>query len=493
MKVSEFLLNNAIKFPQKPAIIFKEKTLTFQELKNISFSLAGSLEKLGVKKNTKVGIFLPNSPEYILSYLAVYSLGGAVVPLDFIYTEDEIRNFLGHSDTEILIAKERKDLDLKRIKEDLNLKEIIFLEDFHSLIEENKDFTPKEEILYSDYSTIFYTSGTTGRPKGVLLNYKHLEGPAKSIEYFLNISDKDILLCSIPLSHSGGWVYLLLMLYFGTTLILQDRFIPLEFLKDIERYRVTLFWIVPAMYVALLTLKEFEKFDLQSLRYVVVFGAPSSPDLLKRFHKFCPQAYLLNGWGMTETSPPNTVLPLGSERIESVGKPLPWIEIKVFDEESREVEIGEIGELVIKGWPVMEGYYKDPQLTSEVMRGGWFHTGDLAKFDREGFLYIVGRKKEMIKVAGEIVFEPEIESVIHKHSDVAEVAVIGVPDKLRGEVPKAFVVLKEGSQITEDDLRHFCRQHLAHFKIPHYFEFLKELPKTRTGKIDKTSLKKKVG
>jgi len=180
---------------------------------------------------------------------------------------------------------------------------------------------------------------------------------------------------------------------------------------------------------------------------------------------------------------------MGAKKIESVGRPAPWVEVKIFDDSGKEVPVGSAGEVVVKSWVVTDGYFKDPGLTMETLKNGWFHTGDLGKFDAEGFLYIVGRKKEMIKVGGEIVFEPEVESVLHKNPDIAEAAVIGVPDKLRGEVPKAFVVLKEGKNIAEDDLRYFLRQHLAHFKVPHYFEFRSELPKNRIGKVDKEKLR----
>jgi len=185
-------------------------------------------------------------------------------------------------------------------------------------------------------------------------------------------------------------------------------------------------------------------------------------------------------------------LPMGSTNIESVGRPAPWIEVKVFstgDGAGKELPAGEVGEVAVKSWVVTDGYLKDEELTRQTIRNGWFYTGDLGRFDSEGFLYIVGRKKEMIKVGGEIVFEPEVESVLLKHPDIAEAAVVGVPDKMRGELPKAFLVAKEAKIISDEDLRFFLRQHLAHFKIPHYFEFRAELPKNRTGKIDKEKLR----
>ncbi|MDD5098097.1 MAG: fatty acid--CoA ligase family protein, partial [Candidatus Omnitrophica bacterium] len=228
-------------------------------------------------------------------------------------------------------------------------------------------------------------------------------------------------------------------------------------------YQVNFFWIVPSMYYALLQLKEFETFDLSSLRWIVTFGASNSPEALRRFQQFCPHTFLLNGWGLTETNAPTVVLPMGSKNIESVGRAAPWIQVKIFSDDDQDLPAGQIGEVVVKSWVVTQGYFKDEPLTRSTIRNGWFHTGDLGKFDAEGFLYIVGRKKEMIKVGGEIVFEPEVEASLQKHPDIAEAAVVGVADKLRGEVPKAFVVVKEGKSISTEDLRYFLRQHLAHF------------------------------
>jgi long-chain acyl-CoA synthetase len=235
-----------------------------------------------------------------------------------------------------------------------------------------------------------------------------------------------------------------------------------------------------------------EKFDLSSLRWVVVFGAPSSPDILARFHQYCPNAQLLNGWGMTETCPPNTVTPLGSKKIESVGKPSPQCEIKIFDDSEHEVPQGQVGEIVIRGWVIMDGYYKDAETTKSLMTNGWFHTGDLGKFDNEEYLYIVGRKKEMIKVAGQIVYAPEVEAAFYKHEEILEAAVIGIVDPLRGEAVKAFIVLKPESKLSPEDLRYFAKEHLANFKVPQSIEIRETLPKNRTGKIDKELLKQTV-
>lgn len=500
MDVRKILEERAKEFPAKSAVIFRDKRISYDELKEKSFRLADSLRKLGIKKGDKVAIYLPSCPEYIHSYLSIWCLGAVAVPLDFMLTQDELVSCLSHSDTKLLIAKHKANISFDSLKSNCPLLENIAschekaegALSFEELIASGSDQPAEVKISDKDYSIIFYTSGTTGKPKGVLINYLQLGAPPKSMSFFVNsdLTDKDKVLCALPFSHLGGLIYIQNMISFGFTLVLMERFIPVEFLKNIQQFKINAFWIVPSMYYALLQLKEFETFDLSSLRWMVTFGASNSPDALRRFHQYCPKAHLLNGWGMTETNAPTVVLPMGSQKIESVGKPAPWIEVKVFDDSGKEVPQGSSGEVVVKSWVVTDGYLKDPELTKETLKNGWFHTGDLGKFDEDGFLYIVGRKKEMIKVGGEIVFEPEVESAIHKHPDVAETAVVGVPDKLRGEVPKAFIVLKEGKAVSEEDLRYFCRQHLAHFKIPHYFEFKDSLPKNRTGKIDKELLRR---
>ncbi|MDD5464762.1 MAG: class I adenylate-forming enzyme family protein [Candidatus Omnitrophica bacterium] len=499
MNAARLLEQRAKEYGQKTAVIFRQEEISFARLKDRVFSLSASLLKLGVKPHDLVAIYLPNRPEYIVSYLAIWSIGACSVPLDFMLTEDEITSCLAHCQAKILITKHKAGISFANLKARLPLlKNIIFCQSedkeclsFEKLLEEGAKENPGIEINEKDPAIIFYTSGTTGKPKGVLINYAQLDAPPKSMAFFVNsdLSAKDTALCALPFSHLGGLIYIQNMLSFGLSLVLMERFMPLDFLKNVQNYKVNFFWIVPSMYYALLQLKEFETFDLSSLRWIVTFGASNSPDALRRFHQFCPKAYLLNGWGLTETNAPTVVLPMGSENIESVGRPAPWIEVKIFSESGQELPAGRIGEVAVKSWVVTDGYFKDAELTQETIRAGWFYTGDLGRFDVRGFLYIVGRKKEMIKVGGEIVFEPEVEAALQKYPDIAEAAVIGVADKLRGEAPKAFLVAKEGRKVCEEDLRYFLRQHLAHFKIPHYFEFCACLPKNRVGKIDKERLR----
>ena len=504
MEITHLLQDTAKRFKDKPAIIYpgprissqntgagKDKQISFEQLSQNVFKVANALRALGIKKHDKVGIYLPNCPEYVYSYLAIFCLGATGVPLDYMLKADELISCLSHSEAKFLIAKPN-DVSLDQIKAGVSsLEKIILSETLNGFLATTSDrFTP-ETISPKDPSLIMYTSGTTGKPKGILLNYRHLNGSTEAMKYFVDLTDKDVKLCALPLSHIGGFIYIQNCITFGIPLVLMGRFNPFEFLGLIEQFKVTCFHIVPPMYAAILSLKEIERFDLSSLRWVVVFGAPSSPDMLRRFHQHCPNAKFLNGWGMTETCPPNTVTPLNSDKIESVGRTSPNSEIKIFDENDKEVSHGHIGEIVIKGWVVMDGYYKDPDGTKELMKDGWFHTGDLGRFDDEGFLYIIGRKKEMIKVGGQIVYAPEVEAALQKHPSVSEVAVIGIPDKLRGEAVKAFVVLREKNRISSNDLKYFIKEHLAHFKIPQEIELRDVLPKNRTGKVDKEQLKYK--
>ena len=319
-----------------------------------------------------------------------------------------------------------------------------------------------------------------------MADYRSLGNAPETIK-FAGVELGGVSICALPLSHLGGFVYLQIALEFTMTIVLMERLIPLEFLKNIEKYKVTWFHLVPAMFNAILHLKEFEKYNLSTVKGVCIFGAPSHPNLIQRFGQYCPNATLWHGWGMSETAAPNTIT--DPAHIGSIGKPPPWFEVKIVDNNDKEVSLGKVGEIVCRGWPVMKGYYKEPRLTAQILRNGWLRTGDLGNIDKEGYLYIKGRIKDMIIVGGLNVYSPEVEHVIAENDKVKEVAVVGVPDKLRGEAIKAVVVLKEGAQADEKDIKAFCRSKLIHFKVPRIVEFRETLPKTRSGKVQKELLK----
>ena len=501
MDVKQLLNNNASRFKNKPAVIFKDKQITFGELFKTSEKLTKALISLGLAKGDKVAVFLPNSLEYIYAYLSVFLAGGVIVPLDARLSPEEIIHTLNHCEAKFLISSTFRNIPFSNIAKAVpSLKNIILsggkadvkidnieVSFVNPLLANSSDAVEIPEVKEDDPCAIFYTSGTTSKPKGVVWNYHHLDGAPTSMEHFVDLNENDVKLCCLPLSHVGGLVYLQNCVMYGITLVLMEQFIPPLFLKNIERYKVTCMHLVPTIFAAILNTKEFENVDLSSLRWVVVFGAPNNPAILERFNKYCPQASLINGYGLTETAAPNVVSPLG--RIDTVGKPAPSIELAIFDEENKSLKANEVGEVVMKGWPVMVGYFKEPELTQEVIKDGWFHTGDLGRIDTEGFLYIVGRKKDMIKVGGLIVYPVEVEHVLSKISGIQEVAVVGINDELRGEKVKAYIVTGGKEQISGDDVKSFCRKHLAGFKVPDVVEFRDSLPKTPSGKIKKSELR----
>ena len=438
---------------------------------------------------------MQSNRQIVISYFGIVKTGAIAVPLDHRLKIEEAYTLLNHCGAEFLITYPGKFFNPEEIKENVSsLKEIFITsgncENVISL-EEIKKFSPEypvEEIDENSICAIFYTSGTTGIPKGVIWNYKHLDSPMETFRYFKLFKEDGTFICPLPLSHNGGIVAVLLILE-GLKLILMEFFHPVEFLHSLIKHRINFMFLVPSMFTALINLKEFENVKLPHLRWAAVFGAPSSPDLLERFRKACPQAKLFSGYGLTESAAPNVLPPLERIKPGSVGIPVPWVEVKIVDDQGNEVKRGEIGEIIMKGWPITPGYYNQPELTQEVIRDGWLYTGDIGRFDEDGYLYIVGRKKEIIIVGGLNVFAPEVEGVIMKHPKVKEVAVVGVPDKLRGEAVKAVIVPKEGEDLTEKEIKNFCRKNLASYKVPTIIEFREELPKTGSGKIKKQLLK----
>ncbi|MDD3726470.1 MAG: AMP-binding protein [Candidatus Ratteibacteria bacterium] len=494
MNVGKILNEITEKKKDQDCLIFEDKIFRYQDVLEKTNKYANFFKSIGVEKGKKVAIFLYNCPEYVFSYLAIFKIGATGVPIDHRLKVNEICNILNHSQSEYLITYNFKDFNADEIKKSApSIKEIILIDEktSHTLsIGESENFSsffPTTDIDDNLISLIIYTSGTTGIPKGVIWTYKMLESPIESIRYFNLFKGGETTLCCIPFSHNGGIIYPILMVL-GAKLVLMKMYQPLLLLKNLLNWKVDFTFIVPTMLIGVLNLKEIDEFLLPDLKWAAVFGAPSSPDILEKFRKVAPHAKLFSGYGLTESSAPNFLHPLDRIKLDSVGMPVPWIEVKIIDEQGIEVKRGEIGEIIMKGWPITPGYYNQPDITREVIKDGWLYTGDIGKFDEDSYLYIVGRKKEMIKVGGLYVFTPEIEEVIYKHPKVREVAVIGVPDKLRGESVKAIIVPKE-KDLTEKEIKKFCRQYLASYKIPTIIEFRNELPKTGTGKIKKELLR----
>jgi acyl-CoA synthetase (AMP-forming)/AMP-acid ligase II len=488
MHVERELAERAAAFGGKPAIVCKDATITFAGLRDETLKMANALSRLGVGKGDRVAIYLPNSPEYILAFLAILVLGGVVVPIHY-GARRELAACLNHAGAKLLLTRQASDLDAAALaREAPALARIVGEEELRELAAGASATSPGLSLSGDDPAILFYTTGSTGRPKGVLWRLRHLDNAPRILRHFLKVDERDVTLCAVPLSHSGGLVYLQECVSLGTTVVLLPSFSPVHFVEAARAHGVTCFHIVPVILEALLRLPRAEERRLPAVRWVAVFGAPSSPEQIVAFKALCPNAALLSGYGLTETSPPTTLPPIDSLRPGSVGMPPPWIEMAILDEDDRELPPGRIGEVAFRGWIVAE-YYNEPELTRAAMRNGWFHTGDLGRRDEAGYLYICGRKKDVIIVGGLNVHADEVEFVLSGHPAVKEAAVVGVADARRGEQVKAVVVLKEGATATAQDLIAHCRQHLANFKVPRAVEFRETLPRLGIGKVDKNKLR----
>ncbi|PLB85555.1 hypothetical protein C0T31_10235 [Dysgonamonadaceae bacterium] len=504
--VRQLIIDAAEKFGTNTAFIENDKQIDFLTLKEDVFKLANSLQEMGFKKGDKMAIYLPNCIEYVYSYLAIYSLGCTVVPVDFFLTNVELTSIGRHCDLKGLITTKNVKFNLLELKENIpTLREIITIEEdpkyvfFWDLTQNTKNNLDDQDIDLNHTSSIFYTSGSTGMPKGAVWNYEHIHLGAEQLKCFcsyeglkniLKIDETERTISAIPFSHSGGILFIMVAIKYGMSTVIMPKFLPLHFIQLIEKWGVTGVWMVPPMFYAVLYLKDVNVYRLESLRWADVFGAPSSPDLLMRFAKLFPNAVIINGWGMTEIVPP--ISASTPANIRTVGKPVSDnVELKIFDEHDNEVAAGEIGEVVARGKSVFCGYYREPELNQEVLKNGWFYTGDLGRFDEQGYLYIIGKSKDTIKVGGELVWAAEIEEVLMKHPCVKEAAVIGIPDKLRGEVVKCFIVLREGIVLPPRYIMEYLKDRLAKFKLPKKIEYLDEMPKTGSGKINKAALKER--
>jgi len=501
--VRQLIIEAADKYGEKTAFISNNTEYNFLQLKESSFRLANSLLDLGYKKGDKIAIYLPNCIEYIFSYYAIYSLGCVVVPIDFFLSQNEVVAISNHCELKGLITTNNTKFNLLELRQSIpTLKDIITIEDnskflsFWRLATNSKPDLEDQNVTTDMMSSIFYTSGTTGMPKGAAWNYLHIHLGSEQYKYFgtykgledrFRIDETERLIAPIPFSHSGGVLYPMLAIKYGVSTVIMPQFNPYDFVKLVDKWQVTGFHMVPPMYYAILYLKEIKKYKLESIKWAAVFGAPSSPDLMMRFEKLCPNAVVVNGWGMTEVIPPTCLSTPGN--IKSIGKPSPNIEMKIFDSHDNEVKLGEVGELVVRGKSVFLGYYKEPDLNNEVFKNGWFYTGDLARNDDEGNFYIIGKSKDTIKVGGELVWAAEIEELLLKHPCVEEAVAIGIPDQLRGEVVKCYIALRDGVVFPKQYILEYMRENLAKFKVPKEIEYLDELPKTGTGKINKAALR----
>lgn len=494
MNVGKMLEESAKKYGDKTAFIFADEKISFSGTDRLVNNLANELKQRGITQGDCVSIFMSDSLEYPLVYFATLKIGAICVPLDIRLKKEELKAiFLDSQASTIFIDSQFKDL-FESIKSEFPfLKNIISKEtELQEILKKDSQRIPPAEVKEDDVALYCYTSGTTGKPKGVMLTFSNLNCFPNDMANVFEINENDTWLLTIPASHISGPIVFNMGITIGKTTAILGTFHPKKWLETVEKHQITGTHMVPPLANALLHLDEFHLHDLSRFKKVVLMGAYSSPALVKKFgEKFgLDRAY--QGYGLTETSPLITLEPFG----KSIGKPgtigpvVPGVEVKIVDDTGKEVSVGEIGEIITRGPHIMKGYHNEPDATAERIKNSWLYTGDLAKMDENGYFYIVGRKQDRINVGGLMVYVSEVENALHKHPKIKEQAVIGLPDERHGEKVCAFVVPKEGENLTPEEIITYCRKNLANFKVPHFVEIREHLPKTGTGKISKSELKK---
>jgi len=475
-------LKKVCSFSNDTAVFFEGNEITYGEiLANVSI-YESHLKAMGVKHGDVVGIMMPNSPEFIYGLLSIWKTGAIAVPINILLKKDEIKYIFEHSKMRAIIS-ESKFAEI--------FPEFVIAKKVDSVnIFDTAALAKPAEASADDVAVIIYTSGTTDNPKGVMLTYENLFSNVTSWFEVIEQGSQDTILISLPLFHIFGLTLTLLTTFYtGGRCVILSRFTPEEAIELIHMYKITIFPGVPTMFAQILNLQDLDVSKLNSLRFCISGGAPMPEKILNAFHKRF-KVPVLEGYGLTETSPLIAINPYGKQKIGSVGLPVPGIEVKVIDDNGVEVKTGKVGEIVVRGKNIMKGYYKMPDITGKAIQDGWFYTGDLGKTDEEGYIYIVDRKKDLIITGGYNVFPKEVEKVILSKPEVSETAVIGIPDPIKGEIIKAFVVLKEGAGCDEQEIIRYCKERIAPFKCPKIVEIVRNLPKNATGKILKKALRK---
>jgi long-chain acyl-CoA synthetase len=508
LRLYDMLANTAARYPHRRATIFAGHELTYEQLHRTVLLAMRALADAGVEAGDRIGIMLPNCPQYVIAFYAVTGLGAAVVQVNPMSTGSELLFLLQDSGCKILIVYDpllpvvqsvRSNTALERViavrfaasETQLDAGDVWFDELLASATGPGQpaDFDPEETL-----AVLQYTGGTTGRPKGAMLTHQNLVANAVQADSMLpgGITDDDVMVCALPLFHVYAMtVCMNYPVYTGTPILLVPRFNPQELVELIQKYRATLFPGVPTMYVALSQVLPPGSDALKSLRVCNSGGAPMPVKVMESFERLTG-AQVLEGYGLSEASPITHTNPSVEKRkVGSIGLPAPNTEARIVSlEDSRTtLPVGEIGELAVRGPQVMKGYWNRPEETARTLVDGWLLTGDIARFDEDGYTYIVDRKKDMIIASGYNVYPREVEEVLYRHPAVMEAAVIGVPDEYRGETVKAVVVLKPGQTATESELREWCRQYLSAYKVPTQVEFRTELQKTAVGKILRRTLR----
>jgi len=539
--LDQFLTDSAAKHPDHTAIIFgaavgsrvMDAGITYSQLNDLVNRFAAGLQQMGVKKGDRVGIMLPNCPQFVIAAYATWRVGGIVVCCNPLYVAREIKHLVNDSGTETFVVMSSLYERVKSIRADTGLKRVIvtnikeyfpgLLKFLFSLSKEKKEGhkvdisgdadthwfqgiiqgtttqpTPVA-VAPGEVATLIYTGGTTGGPKGAQLTHRNLVSNATVLNIWAKGQEaKDVLIAVMPYFHSYGLTVGMNTCIANALTIVQ---IPnprdmVHVLRSIEKHRVTFYPGVPTMFIGFNNFPGREQYDISSLRFAVSAAAPLPPEVQQRFEAISG-GKLVEAYGLTETGPAASMDPINSPRAHSIGVPLPDTDLKIVDLETgeRELPVGESGEIIIKGPQVMKGYWNLPTETANALRvgpdgqSGWFYSGDIGYMDEDGYFHIVDRKKDIIIAGGYNIYPADVEAVLFEHPKVKEAAVIGVPHERRGETIKAFIVLKEDEAATEEEIIKFCRERMAAYRVPRIVEFRTDLPKSMIGKVLRRELR----
>ena len=492
--------------PDKP-FLFSEadgRQFTYAQFNAAVNATARMLGSRDIGKGDVVSLLMPNSAEYIIAYFACWKLGALAGPVNSLLKAEEMAYVISNSEAKALLVHTEFLPAIESIRNELpTLKAVINFDDEATATKKFRNESSadsstnlslsdiKPDITLDDEAIIIYTSGTTGKPKGCLLTHRNVIANARQISHWLGFTERDRLLTIMPLFHMNAVsVTTMSALYAGGSTVVSPKFSASRFWNIISDYGVTSFGSVATMLSILLNNYPDgvpQGLDTKQLRFAMCGSAPVPAETLKRFEETF-DCLVVEGYGLSESTCRSTFNPPDERRRPgSCGMPI-GNEMKVVDDEDRDVPDGELGEIVLRGENVLKGYYRNDEATGRAFRGGWFHTGDIGYRDADGFYYIVDRKSDMIIRGGENIYPREIDEVLYRHPAIAAAATIGVPDKLYGEEVAAFVVLKDGVRITDEEVIEYCRQHLADYKCPKSVRIVKDIPKGPTGKLLKREL-----
>jgi len=500
------IYSSANEYPDKTALVDGDRVLTYRELAQQINAAASYLINNGVVKSDRVSIILENSVEYVIAYYAILAAGGVVVALNTQAKAEDLQNWIVHSGSKLIFLnsmnRESGDL-LNRISDNYNIVEVSscrVVDNSHSIVSWNDILHEKVTddnhavvVSNEDLASIIYTSGTTGKPKGVMLSHGNLDANFTSIIDYLSLTSQDSIVNVLPFYYSYGNSILHTHLFAGASVVLENSFMyPKKTLEKLVEHKVTGFSGVPSTFGILLNRTKLEEYDLSSLRYITQAGGPMPVANIERIRAVLPETELIIMYGQTEATARLSYLPSSAleQKMGSVGIPIPGVKFEIRDDDGNKVSDGVVGEVYASGKNIMCGYWRADDITNLTIINGWLKTGDLGRIDEQGYLFLTGRKSDMIKVGGHRISPVEIEEKIIELDGVEEVVAVGNDDDLLGQVIHVYVVHSNSNDINERDVRAHCSQHMASYKVPKTVRFVDKLPRTASGKIQRYLLKK---